>query len=51
MLQNVDIIEYCRYEYKNLVVPYNLTYLLCVKIWCLLDLKIRNYESFSNRIL
>ena len=47
----MDLIKYDDYDYKNLGITLHLTYLLYVKIWCLLEFNVRNYESFSNRML
>ena len=47
----MNILEYYSYDYKNLILAFDLTYLLCLKIWGWLDLNVRSYESFSNRML
>ena len=51
MLENIDLLQYYSYGYKHLILPFDFIYLVCVKIWGWLDLKIRSYEVFSNRML
>lgn len=51
MLENMDLVEYYCYGYKNLIVSFNLTYQLCVNFFDLLDLKVRIYVSFNDRML
>ena len=31
-LENMDLVEYYNYGYKNLIVSFDLTYVLCMKI-------------------
>lgn len=50
-LKNMDLLEYSSYSYKNLILSFDLTFLLYIKIWGWSDLKVRSYESFSNQML
>ena len=50
-LENMDLLEYYSYGYNNFKIIFNFTYLLCIKIWGSLDLEVRSYESFNNRML
>ena len=45
MLKNMVFLIYNIYEYNNLIEFFNYTYILCVKIWDGLDLKVKSYNS------
>ena len=47
----MDLLEYYSYGYNNFKIIFNFTYLLCIKIWGSLDLEVRSYENFNNRML